>query len=199
MSSADRKNGSSCDGAALPMAGESAVNEQQAEWHHCLAEGEPDVQLRTLVEIGRFSKVLGVSDLVIRLAGSRDDSVRAAAAQALESSLQPSLVEMPALIALLADRSDGEISYWAATLLGRLGQEAVDAAPALCDCLTNSSFLPARERAVLALHNIGSAARDSIPALRAVSEVPPARLQHLCREAIGEIGAGACLVAQRVA
>jgi len=199
MSSADRKNGSSCDVAVAPMAGESAANEQQAEWRRRLAGGTPDVQLQALLEIGGVSKVLGVSDLVIRLAGSRDDSVRAAAAQALESSLQPSLVEVPALIALLADRSDGEISYWAATMLGRLGQEAVDAAPALCDCVTSSSFLPARERAVLALHSIGTAAGDSVPALQAVSEVAPARLQHLCREAIGKIGPGACWVAQRAA
>ena len=199
MSSADRKNGSSCDVAVTPMAGEPAANEQQAEWRQRLAGGTPDVQLQALLEIGGVSKVLGVSDLVIRLAGSRDDSVRAAAAQALESSLQPSLVEVPALIALLADRSDGEISYWAATMLGRLGQAAVDAAPALCDCVTSSSFLPARERAVLALHSIGTAAGDSVPALQAVSEVAPARLQHLCREAIGKIGAGACWAAQRAA
>ena len=199
MLSADRENGLPGDVSVMPAARESAVLERQAEWHRRLVDSAPDVQLQTLVEIGRHSNVLGVSDLVIRLAGSRDDSVRAAAAQALESSLQPSLVEVPALIALLADRSDGEISYWAATMLGRLGQEAVDAAPALCDCVTSSSFLPARERAVLALHSIGTAAGDSVPALQAVSEVAPARLQHLCREAIGKIGPGACWVAQRAA
>ncbi len=199
MLSADRENGLPGDVAVMSAARESAVLARQAEWQRRLVDGAPDVQLQTLVEIGRHSNVLGVSDLVIRLAGSRDDSVRAAAAQALESSLQPSLVEVPALIALLADRSDGEISYWAATMLGRLGQEAVDAAPALCDCVTSSSFLPARERAVLALHSIGTAAGDSVPALQAVSEVAPARLQHLCREAIGKIGPGACWVAQRAA
>jgi len=199
MLSADRENGLPGDVAAMSAARESAVLARQAEWQRRLVDGAPDVQLQTLVEIGRHSNVLGVSDLVIRLAGSRDDSVRAAAAQALESSLQPSLVEVPVLIALLADRSDGEISYWAATMLGRLGQEAVDAAPALCDCVTSSSFLPARERAVLALHSIGTAAGDSVPALQAVSEVAPARLQHLCREAIGKIGPGACWVAQRAA
>ncbi|MGI9442119.1 MAG: HEAT repeat domain-containing protein [Rubripirellula sp.] len=199
MLSADRENGLPGDVTVMPAARESAVLERQAEWQRRLVDDRPDVQLQTLVEIGRHSNVLGVSDLVIRLAGSRDDSVRAAAAQALESSLQPSLVEVPALIALLADRSDGEISYWAATMLGRLGQEAVDAAPALCDCVTSSSFLPARERAVLALHCIGTAAGDSVPALQAVSEVAPARLQHLCREAIGKIGTGACWVAQRAA
>ena len=199
MLSADRENGLPGDVAVMSAARESAVLARQAEWQRRLVDGAPDVQLQTLVEIGRHSNVLGVSDLVIRLAGSRDDSVRAAAAQALESSLQPSLVEVPTLIALLADRSDGEISYWAATMLGRLGQEAVDAAPALCDCVTSSSFLPARERAVLALRSIGTAAGDSVPALQAVSEVAPARLQHLCREAIGKIGPGACWVAQRAA
>ncbi|MGI9468150.1 MAG: HEAT repeat domain-containing protein, partial [Rubripirellula sp.] len=199
MLSADRENGLPGDVTVMPAARESAVLERQAEWQRRLVDDAPDVQLQTLVEIGRHSNVLGVSDLVIRLAGSRDDSVRAAAAQTLESSVQPSQVELPALAALLSDRADGEISYWAATLLGRLGQEAVDATPALCDCLTNSSFLPARERAVWALQNIGAAASDSIPALRAVSEVAPARLQLLCREAISKIGTSVHLVAKRAA
>ncbi|HBV62238.1 MAG TPA: hypothetical protein DEF45_04370 [Rhodopirellula sp.] len=199
MSSADRRNGSRCDVAVKPTSGESAADQKNTVWRQRLSGGEPDVQLQTLAEIDRASEVRGISDLVIRLAGSRDDAVRAAAAQALESSILPSLVELPVLVTLLADRSDGEISYWAATLLGRLGQEAVDAAPALCEFLTSSSFLAARERAVSALHSIGAAASDSIPVLHAVSEVAPARLRQLCREAISEIGADAGLVAKRAA
>ncbi len=199
MSNADRRNGLRCDVAVTPTAGESASVQPHAEWRHCLSEGGRDLQLQALAEIGRDSNVLGISDLVIRLAGSRDDSVRAAAAQVLESSIRPSLVELPGLIALLADRSDGEISYWAATLLGRLGKEAVEATPALCDCLTSSSFLPARERAVLALHSIGSAASDSILTLSAVSEVAPARLRQLCRDAMNEIEADAGMGSQRAA
>ena len=199
MSSAEGRNGSRCDVAVTSMSGESEADQQKAVWRHRLSEGEPGVQLQTLAEIERYSKVRGVSDLVVMLAGSRDDSVRAAAAQALESSIVPSLGELPTLVTLLADRSDGEISYWAASLLGRLGQEAVDAAPALCDCLIHSSFLPARERAVLALHSIGTAASDAIPALHAASEAAPARLQQLCREAINGLGAGAGSVAQRAA
>ena len=200
MSSADRKNGSRCDAAVPPLSAESAANQQKtAEWRRRLSEGETDVLLQTLAELERDSRVRGVSDLVIRLAGSREDSVRAAAAETLESSILPSLVELPTLVTLLADRSDGEISYWAATLLGRLGQDAVDAAPALCECVTASSFLPAQERAVLALHSIGPAASDAIPTLHAASEVAPARLQQLCREAIKELESGATFVAQRAA
>lgn len=199
MSSSDRGDESSCKVSVKPMARGSAADELHAVWWHRLAEGNSDAQLQTLIEIGRSTRVLGVSDLVTRLAGSRDDSVRAAAAQALEHALQPSLVELPALIVSLSDHSDGEISYWAATLLGRLGKKAVDAVPALCDCLTSSSFLAARERAVWALQEIGPGASESIPVLRAASESAPARLQQLCRDAISAIGKGDCLHTKQVA
>lgn len=199
MSSADRENDSSCDVAVTPTTKGSKADEQQAEWRYGLAEDDTSAQLEMLVEIGRCERVFGVSELVTRLAGSRDDSVRAAAAQALESSLQPSPLELPALITLLRDASDGEISYWAATLVGRLGNNAVEAVPALCECLTCSSFLPARERAVWALKKIGPDACDSISVLHAVSNSAPARLQQLCREAISEIGARVCLRPKQVA
>lgn len=188
MSSPDRGNESSLD--RVPSSGKknSAIDEQQAEWQHRLVEGDHHEQLQTLMEIRQSTRVAAVSGQMIRLAGSRDDGVRAAAAEVLDGWLQPSPVELPALIASLADRSDGEISYWAATLLGRLGKKAVGAVPALCDVVAKSQFLPARERSVWALREIGPEASDAIPVLGAISEAAPARLQQLCREAIRDIG-----------
>ena len=169
------------------------------DWHQKLSSGNCEVQLETLVELGKHDNVSGVCELVIGLAGSRIDSLRAAAAAALERSVQPSSVETPALIAALADVTDGEISYWAATLLGRLGLQAMDATGALCDCVQESSFLPARERAVWALLKIGPAAREALPVLKSVRETAPARLRTLCQNAIEEIGIGLNATRQRAA
>ena len=99
-----------------------------------LLAANPEVQLETLLEISKHSNVSGVSELIVELAGSRIDSLRTAAAQSLESSVQATLAEVPALMVCLTDNLDGEISYWAATLLGRLGQQG-------CCCNAGSMWL----------------------------------------------------------
>jgi hypothetical protein len=199
MSSASRENKSFCSVSETPIVQGFADGGQQAGWNQKLAGGNPELQLETLLEISKHSNVSGVSELIVELAGSRIDSLRTAAAQSLESSVQPTLAEVPALMVCLTDRLDGEISYWAATLLGRLGQQAVVATPALCGCLEGSLFLPARERAAWALLKIGPAANEAIPALRLVCESAPARLQKLCQEAINAIGTDSSVVKRRAA
>jgi len=173
--------------------------DSRVAWRKKLSSGNCQVQLETLVEMAEHTNVSGVCELVIGFAGSRIDAHRAAAANALERSVQPTSVETKALIKGLADVSDGEISYWSATLLGRLGQQALEATGALCDCLQKSAFLPARERAAWALLKIGPSASDAIPVLRSVSEAAPARLRKLCQNAIEEIGGGVSAVGQRAA
>lgn len=199
MSSADRENGMSLRVELTSLDQPSVGGEHRVEWCQSLAEGSVDLQLLTLVDICQHSNVSGVCDPVIRLAGCRTDSLRSAAAQSLEGSVQPSVSEVPALIALLSDQSDSEISYWAATLLGRLGPQAVDATQSLCDCLQDSSFLPAKERAAWALMEIGPTASDAIPVLQSVCESAPARLHLLCHRAMKVIGTMGSLVAQRAA
>ena len=88
---------------------------------------------------------------------------------------------------LLQSADDGETCYWAATLLGRLGQDAAVAAGALEGCLRESMYLPARERAAWALSQIGPQAAAAVPTLEEAAAAAPPRLQRLATEALAAI------------
>ncbi|WP_372726322.1 hypothetical protein, partial [Novipirellula sp.] len=55
-------------------------------------------------------------------------------------------------------------------------------------CVLNSMYLPARERAVWALAEIGPAAANAIESLEKTAEAAPPRLKRLAKEAIKTIG-----------
>ena len=180
------------DGAVqLRVVGLSAVDQRGAvdgktviRWRNQLLADNLESHLEALQQICLHSPVIGLAEPVIRLAGSRDDAVRVWAAQALESAVHPSPDEIPGFMSCLQDGTDGEFSYWAATLLGRLESHAAAATQALCDCLQHSLSLPARERAAWALMKIGPDAASAIPVLREVSKTAPARLKHLVEAAL---------------
>ncbi|MDE0866338.1 MAG: HEAT repeat domain-containing protein [Rubripirellula sp.] len=161
------------------------ANEQTVlRWCQQLCGLDTESQLEALQNICSHSPVIGIAEQVIRLAGSRDDAVRVWAAQALGYAIHASPDEVPGLMSCLQDGTDGEFSYWAATLLGRLESHAAAATQALCDCLQHSLSLPARERAAWALMKIGPDAASAIPVLREVSKTAPARLKHLVEAAL---------------
>ncbi len=131
--------------------------------------------------------VRGVTVRCIKLAGHSDDEVRMWAAEALGMKVVPSPSEAIEIANCLAQPGDGEVAYWAATMLGRLGCDGIEGVAALIDCIEHSSFLPARERSAWALAQIGSGASQAIETLRlAVDENLP-RLSRLANEAIREI------------
>ncbi len=128
-----------------------------------------------------------VTTLAIPLVSDPDDEVSAMASDLLESSLSPDVNELKALITLLRSAKDGEMEYWAATCIGRLGPAAADASASLAQCLLDSSFLAARERAAWALSQIGSGAKQAINALRQIGPEDPPRLQRLAATALQSI------------
>ena len=158
------------------------------KWKKPLVSGSSHQQVDALMEITRFESVRSISAIVVRLAGGRDDEVRMWAAEALEVAIVPQRAEVSELIEILATADDGECCYWAATLLGRLGDAAIDAVQALESCVSNCLFLPAREQATWALSQIGPAAVAAVPTLREAAEVAPPRLQKMATEAIRIIG-----------
>ena len=162
--------------------------ERQDAWAAKLAgESVPD-QVDALRQISGQDSVIGLSVPVVSLAGSSNDEIRMWSAEALESSIQPDASEVLALMQLLRQADDGEICYWAATMLGRLGPEAAVAADALEQCLRESMYLPARERATWALSQIGPAAAVALDALNEAAATAPPRLQRLATETLEAIG-----------
>ncbi len=77
----------------------------------------------------------------------------------------PSTSDVETLAGLLtADNAD--VGYWAATLLGRLGSDAVVAVPALATAVAESRHRVVRQRAAWALGKIGSPAIEAVGALK---------------------------------
>ena len=129
----------------------------------------------------------GVTAAVILLVADKDEATRHWACEALEATIVPMPNEVGGLIQLLRDKSDGEIEYWAATMLGRLGTAACGATGVLASCLLDSPYLAARERAAWALSEIGPAARSAMNALRQIGPDDPPRLQRLAATAIQSV------------
>lgn len=162
-------------------------NDPFENWAATLNGESTDRQLETLRQVASHDEVQGLTCPAIRLAGSSHDEVRMWAAEALESSIQPKREEVLQLIQLLEQAADGEICYWAATMLGRLGQESAVATAALANCLQHSMYLPARERAAWALGQIGAEAASAITTLDDARQTAPPRLSQLAAEAIAAI------------
>lgn len=148
--------------------------------------------IEVLSQIAAAGNVTGITVAVVRLSGSSNDEVRRWAAESLESSIVPVAEEVDELAELLYDGRDGEVCYWAATMLGRLGGDvgprARTAVNALETCLSDSLYLPARERAAWALSQIGPSAASAATTLRRTAEDAPPRLKKLVAKALRVIG-----------
>jgi HEAT repeat protein len=115
-----------------------------------------------------------------------DEQVREWATAALEGMSSPDIEDIAGLAQRLTD-SVGDGSYWAATLLGRLGPEAAQAVVPLTDALKNQASLTARERAAWALGKIGPAAKSALPDLQTAAKSSVGRLSNLAQSAIAAI------------
>lgn len=129
----------------------------------------------------------GVTASVIHLVVDDNEEIRDWACEALESHVTPMPNEVSELIELLRNTNEGEIEYWTATMIGRLGVVASGATGALANCLLESRCLAARERAAWALSEIGPAARAAVNALLQIGPDDPPRLQRLAASAIQSV------------
>jgi HEAT repeat protein len=119
---------------------------------------------------------------LVRACGDEDEQVREWAAGALEELGAPAATDVPALVELLNEQA-GDVAYWAATLLGRLGPDAAAAVPPLAAALVHHPQMNARQRAALALGEIGVAA-GARPALEHAAASDDPRMARLARQAL---------------
>lgn len=167
------------------------MDPQEKQWLELLQSDSGADQVAGLRQICEVPSVSGLTVTTVRLAGDRNDEVRLWAAEALQSSIRPHADESPALADLLRTADDGETAYWAATMLGRLGEVSESAVNALDHCVADSAFLPAREQATWALCQIGPPASTAVDTLQAAAENAPPRLQRLVAKAIRNINEAA--------
>lgn len=129
---------------------------------------------------------------LVNATGDQDDSIAMLAAEALEMLGAPPAAVLPELIAVLdagegGAREDGEVAYWAVTLIGRLGPGGAAATESLTRTLSESPYLPVRERAAWALARIGTAAASAAAALRSAADGGPPRLTRLATQALESV------------
>jgi HEAT repeat protein len=116
-----------------------------------------------------------------------DESIREWAVAALEGLGPPRPADIGPLVELLK-RPTLDTAYWAATLLGRLEDQAAPAVSGLVRALESHGELAVRQRAAWALAQIGPAACAARAALEAAAGSSDARLASLAVLALGRIG-----------
>lgn len=112
-----------------------------------------------------------------------DDRVREWAVAALEDLGPPPEDTVKRLTLLVSDKNP-LAAYWAATLLGRCGEEAASAVDALAKAVDSDADLAVRQRAAWALGHIGPAASAARAVLEKAAAHADQRLARLASDAL---------------
>lgn len=160
--------------------------QQVAEWATALAGGDEESQVSALRQMSSCEAVTGLAPAVVALSGCDNEEVRMWAAEAMETAVQPVPADVKRLIDLMGKSPDGEICYWATTMIGRLGQPSAQTVQALENCLLNSKYVAAKEQAVWALSQVGADAVTAVPTLQSLIHEPTdhPRLTRLATEVV---------------
>ncbi len=127
---------------------------------------------------------------LVKACGDEVEEVREHVTAALEE-LGPPRPEDSFLLPTLLHNPSPDVGYWAATLLGRLKQDAADAVPGLAAVVAGVAGpldMIVRQRAAWALGEIGPAAASALDALKQAECEADSRLSRLARQAIEKIG-----------
>lgn len=119
-------------------------------------------------------------------ATDKDEETRNLASAVLEDLGPPPLTAITELGEILT-RTTPDAPYWVATLLGRLGEQAVPAVGKLIAAAEKHPQIAVRQRAVWALGQIGPPAKSAIPTLERITAESDARLASLAKDAVAKI------------
>jgi hypothetical protein len=159
--------------------------EQTDTWIHQLRSDDVKERARAAEEVCRAGLTSAEVTIELIRAADDDDSVSQWATAALEAIETPPPVTAAELARLVA--ADHEASaYWAATLLGRIGGEAVDSESSLAMAVTNSNHQAVKERAAWALARVGVTLDETKRSLQSAAASGTARLKRLAEQALAE-------------
>jgi HEAT repeat protein len=147
---------------------------------------EVDLRRKAAEGLSRHESASAAAVSLARASGDPDEQVRQWATAALEEMGAPSVEDAPALAELLAG-SNADTAYWAATLLGRLGERAADVVPALARAVDSDGEMAVRQRAAWALGKIGRPAATVAESLRHATAADDPRLARLAKQALETI------------
>jgi HEAT repeat protein len=147
---------------------------------------EVDPRRKAAEGLARHQAASAAAVSLARATGDQDEQVRQWATAALEEMGAPSVEDAPALAELLAGSST-DTAYWAATLLGRLGERAAGVVPDLARVVENDGETVVRQRAAWALGKIGRPAAAAEETLRHAADAGDPRLARLAKQALETI------------
>ncbi len=132
-------------------------------------------------------QLAGFAVPLVKAVSDPDDQVCESVVATLEEMGAPDAAVVGDLTGLVSHQNES-VGYWAATLLGRCGQEAGEGVPALVAALTPPAAPAVQQRCAWALGKIGPAAVSAIPALRDAARCSDARLSRLAATSLEQIG-----------
>ncbi len=147
---------------------------------------EVDLRRKAAEGLSRHESASAAAVSLARASGDQDEQVREWATAALEGMGGPSVEDAPALAELLT-ASSADTAYWAATLLGRLGERAAGVVPDLARAVESDGEIVVRQRAAWALGKIGRPAAPAAESLRRAVTADDPRLARLAKQALETI------------
>lgn len=152
-----------------------------------LGSADADARAEAAERLAQAAEAAAPATLpLVRACGDADERVREWAVAALEGMGPPPLDTLAGLTALVGNAVP-LVGYWAATLLGRAGQDGAVAVDALAACVASGGDASLRQRAAWALGRIGPAAKPARAVLEEARQAMDERLARLANEALAAI------------
>jgi len=155
---------------------------------HELADGDAVIRAAAAEQIAQHaSSAQAAATALVAASGDADEMVAQWSVAALEGIGAPRASDRERISKFLLSSHENP-AFWAATLLGRMGEEAAPAVDALTRTLQHSPHTSVRQRTVWALGEIGLAAKSASDALRAASKDGDPRLARLALDVLASLG-----------
>lgn len=152
-----------------------------------LAAADADARAQAAERLAQAAEAAAPAALpLVRACGDEDQRVREWAVAALEGMGPPPPGTLAGLTSLVG-HTVPLVGYWAATLLGRAGEDGAVAVDALAACVASGGDASVRQRAAWALGRIGAAAEPARAVLEQARQATDERLARLASEAIEAI------------
>lgn len=149
-----------------------------------LGSADADTRAEAAERLAQAAEAAAPATLpLVRACGDDDERVREWAVSALEGIGPPPAEALEGLTALVGNTVP-LVGYWAATLLGRAGQDGAVAVAALAACVASGGAASVRQRAAWALGRIGPAAEPARAVLEQARTSADERLARLAGEAL---------------
>lgn len=160
-----------------------------AQWASELTHGDAAARASAAEQLSRHPGEAGQAALaLVQAVADADEGVREWVTAALEALDAPPPSQCEELAALTG-HAESDVAYWAATLLGRMGEAAAPAVGRLSGVLESSAADNVRERTAWALGKIGPPAKSAAPQLQQAANSDKPRLARTAAKALEAIGA----------